>query len=191
MIGVDMAVGKMTAGLEIHAAALRAGVRSAFVATGQIGITITGSGIPLDAVRVDYASGAVQQEVMRHADAELIVIEGQGSLVHPASTATLPLLRGSCPTELILCLRAGQTSLLTHPHIKIPPLGDLIRLYESLASVGGTFPTPRTIGVCVNTAALAEDAARILVDELSASLGIPAVDPVRHGVADAWVGGLH
>jgi uncharacterized NAD-dependent epimerase/dehydratase family protein len=182
LVGTDMAVGKMTAGLEIYAGANARGIRTSFVATGQIGITITGAGIPLDAIRVDFASGAVEREVLRYADSELIVIEGQGSLVHPASTATLPLLRGSCPTHLVLCVRAGQTSLRTHECIAIPPLGDLIRLYETLASTLGTFPAPRTIGVAVNTAHLSADEAAEACAELSAEVGLPAVDPIRDGV---------
>jgi uncharacterized NAD-dependent epimerase/dehydratase family protein len=182
LVGTDMAVGKMTAGLEIYAGANGRGIRTSFVATGQIGITITGAGIPLDAIRVDFASGAVEREVLRYSDSELIVIEGQGSLVHPASTATLPLLRGSCPTHLVLCVRAGQTSLRTHEGIAIPPLGDLIRLYEALASTIGTFPTPRTIGLAVNTAHLSADAAAVACAEHSAEVGLPAVDPIRDGV---------
>jgi uncharacterized NAD-dependent epimerase/dehydratase family protein len=182
LVGTDMAVGKMTAGLEIHSGALRRGIRSAFVATGQIGITITGAGIPLDAIRVDYASGAVEGEVLRYADSELIVIEGQGSLVHPASTATLPLLRGSCPTHLVMCVRAGQTALRTHEHVAIPPLGDLIRLYETLARTLGTFPLPRTIGLAVNTAHLSDAEAARETARLAEEVGLPAVDPIRDGV---------
>ena len=182
LVGTDMAVGKMTAGLEIYAGANGRGIRTSFVATGQIGITITGAGIPLDAIRVDFASGAVEREVLRYADSELIVIEGQGSLVHPASTATLPLLRGSCPTHLVMCVRAGQTSLRTVQHVAIPPLGDLIRLYEALASTLGTFPAPRTIGLAVNTAHLSADEAAEACAELSAEVGLPAVDPIRDGV---------
>jgi uncharacterized NAD-dependent epimerase/dehydratase family protein len=183
LVGTDMAVGKMTAGLEIHAGANARGLRSAFVATGQIGITITGAGIPLDAIRVDFASGAVEREVLRYADADLIVIEGQGSLVHPASTATLPLLRGSCPTHLVMCVRAGQTTLRTTIEpVAIPPLGDLIRLYETLASTLGTFPTPRTIGLAVNTAHLTAAEAADATARLSDEVGLPAVDPIRDGV---------
>lgn len=181
LIGTDMAVGKMTAGLEVHRVARERGIRSEFVATGQIGITITGAGIPLDAIRVDFASGAVEREVMRFRDAELVIVEGQGALIHPGSTANLPLLRGSCPTELILCVRAGQTALRTHPEIAIPPLGNYIRLYEDLAEACGTFPRPRTAAVAVNSAGLTSEEADRYVEELEKELGLPCADPVRHG----------
>lgn len=181
LIGTDMAIGKMTAGLEIHRLAMEREILSAFVATGQIGITITGSGVPLDAIRIDYASGSIEREVLKAKDAEIVLVEGQGALVHPASSANLPLLRGTCPTHLILCHRAGQTHLRRDPSIAIPPLKDYIRLYEDLAEVCATFQRPSTVAVALNTAAEtpadADDACRKLEDEL----GIPVADPVRHG----------
>ena len=101
-------------------------VNTGFVATGQIGITITGNGIPLDAYKVDHACGAVEQVVLEQSEKEIVLVEGQGSLLHPGSTATLPLMRGSCPTHLILCLRAEKTSLRSPEHIRIPDLNDFI-----------------------------------------------------------------
>ena len=95
MIGTDMAAGKMTAGLELYAALKKKGVKVGFVPTGQIGITLMGNGIPLDAIKVDQAAGAVEEAVLEQADKDIVIIEGQGSLAHPGSTATLPLIRGS------------------------------------------------------------------------------------------------
>ena len=184
MVGTDMAVGKMTAGLELWKAAKAAGIDAGFVATGQIGITVTGSGIPLDAIRVDYASGAVEREVMRNDQREWVIIEGQGSIVHPGSTSTMPLLRGSMPTDLILCLKLGQTHLRRLPEIEIPPIPTLMRLYEDLACAGGTFPEAQVRGLCVNTSELEEDAARRELTDLTALAGVPAVDPVRFGCDD-------
>lgn len=191
LIGTDMAIGKMTAGLEIHRLALDRGIRSAFVATGQIGITLTGRGVPLDAIRVDYASGAIEREVLAEPEAELVLIEGQGALCHPASSANLPLLRGSCPTHLVLCHRAGQTHLRRDTSVAIPPLAPYIRLYEDLAEAVGTFPRPRTSCVALNTAHLSEADAARAVEELEAELGLPTSDPVRHGpekLLDALMG---
>lgn len=181
LIGTDMAIGKMTAGLEVYKEALTRGIRTEFVATGQIGITVTGKGVPLDAIRVDYASGAIQREVLAAKEAELIIIEGQGSLLHPGSTATLPLVRGSCPTDFILCHRAGQTNLSRLPFVRIPPLKQFIKLYEDLASAFGNFPTPRTVAVALNTFTFSHAEAQEECDALAQELGIPVVDPVRHG----------
>ena len=103
MVGTDMACGKMTTALEFFSWFKEKGLNTGFIATGQIGITITGDGIPLDAFKVDHACGAVETKVLENSNKDLIIIEGQGSLLHPGSTATLPLIRGSCPTHLILC----------------------------------------------------------------------------------------
>jgi uncharacterized NAD-dependent epimerase/dehydratase family protein len=183
LIGTDMSVGKMTAGLEIAKEAERRGIPTGFVATGQIGITITGGGVPLDAIRVDFASGAIQREVLEHdqGGAQIVVVEGQGSLIHPGSTANLPLLRGSCPTHLVLCHRAGQTSLLHLPHVRIPPLDRIWRLYEDLGEACGTFPRPKTVAIALNTAHLAPMEAEAARSETEMRFGLPCADPIRDG----------
>ena len=182
MIGTDMACGKMTAGLEIYRWALDKQINTAFVATGQIGITLMGSGIPLDALKVDHACGAVEQMVINHLDRSLIVIEGQGSLLHPGSTATLPLMRGSCPTHMILCHRADKTTLRHPESIKIPRLRDFIALNEAVASVLGTYGNPKVMGVALNTVKLSEKEALEYIAQLESELEIPVTDVVRFGV---------
>ncbi len=189
MIGTDMAVGKMTAGLELHAAALRRGLDATFVATGQIGITITGRGVPLDAIRLDFASGAIEREVLA-ARGEVCFVEGQGSLIHPSSSATLPLLRGSCPTHMVLCHRAGMQTLKDATWVRIPPLRDVIALYEALASTCGTFPAAKVVGVVLNTGHLDAGAARAAVDACADDLSLPATDVVRFGADNVLDGCL-
>ncbi len=181
MIGTDMAIGKMTAGLEIYRAAREKGVTTEFIATGQIGITITGRGVALDAVRVDFASSAIEREVLRASDAELVIVEGQGALIHPGSTANLPLLRGSCPTHFVLCHRANQEHLFRFEHIKIPPLRQYIAMYEDLAEACGTFPRPQTVAVALNTAGLSEAEAVLAKHKIEGETGLPVADPVRDG----------
>jgi uncharacterized NAD-dependent epimerase/dehydratase family protein len=182
MIGTDMACGKMTAGLEIYRWALNKQINTAFVATGQIGITLMGRGTPLDALKVDHACGAVEQMVINHLDRSLIVIEGQGSLLHPGSTATLPLMRGSCPTHMILCHRADKTTLRHPESIKIPRLRDFIALNEAVASVLGTYGNPKVMGVALNTVKLSEKEALEYIAQLESELEIPVTDVVRFGV---------
>jgi uncharacterized NAD-dependent epimerase/dehydratase family protein len=182
MVGTDMGIGKMTAGLEILTSARAKGIRTEFVATGQIGILLLGSGVPLDAVRVDFAGGSIEREMMRYPEAELIIVEGQGSLLHPGSTATLPLIRGSMATHLILCHKAGMTHLQRVPEISIPPLLDLIRLYEDLGESCGTFPRPQTVAVALNTSGMASDSeATAACASISEETGLPCSDPVRFG----------
>ncbi|MGU9957347.1 MAG: DUF1611 domain-containing protein [Arenicellales bacterium WSBS_2016_MAG_OTU3] len=179
MIGTDMAIGKMTAGLEIHRCAKNKGINSRFLATGQIGMTIMGTGIPLDAIRVDYAGGAVEKMVLNAADAELAIIEGQGSLLHPGSTSVLPLIRGSCPTHLVLCHRAGMTAL-RESGLKIPPLDQVITLHEDLSEACGTFSRAKTIGVVLNTWGMDETAANDEIKKVADQTGLPCTDVVRY-----------
>jgi uncharacterized NAD-dependent epimerase/dehydratase family protein len=182
MIGTDMACGKMTAGLEIYRWAKENQINTGFVATGQIGITLMGSGIPLDALKVDHACGAVEQMVLNQKAHDLVVIEGQGSLLHPGSTATLPLMRGSCPTHMILCHRADKTTLRHPESIKIPPLVDFITLNETLASAVGTYGKPKVVGIALNTVKLSEKKAQEFIAHLESELEIPVTDVVRFGV---------
>lgn len=180
-VGTDMAAGKMTAGLELYAWAQEKKIHTGFVATGQIGITLTGKGIPLDAYKVDLACGAVEQAVMEHREADWILIEGQGSLLHPGSTATLPLMRGSCPTHMILCHRAEKKHLKFPEHIAIPPLKEFISLNEQLATVLGTYPRAQVVGIALNTSTLNEREAQAVIAKIEAETGCPTTDVVRYG----------
>jgi len=181
MIGTDMSIGKMTAGLEICKTAREQGITSEFVATGQIGIVISGRGVALDAVRIDFAAGAIEREVMACKDAELVIIEGQGSLINPSSSANLPLIRGSVPTHLVMCHKAGKETLRRFPDIKIPPLDQLMRLYQDLAEACGSFVRPQPAGICLNTSHLTEEEAKKAINETETRYGWPCTDPVRFG----------
>lgn len=181
-VGTDMAVGKMTAGLELYKELQNQKFNVGFIATGQIGITITGNGIPLDAFKVDHACGAVEQMVMEQSDKEILLIEGQGSLLHPGSTATLPLMRGSCPTHLVLCLRAEKPTLRSPDHIKIPDLNAFITLNEALATVVGTYPKAKVIGIASNTSSLSIEEAKKHILTLQEKTGLVVTDPIRFGM---------
>jgi uncharacterized NAD-dependent epimerase/dehydratase family protein len=181
-VGTDMAIGKMTASLEMDRAARRRGVRSKFLASGQIGICIAGEGVALDAVRVDFASGAVESMVMeRGPDHDVLFVEGQGSIFHPASTAWLPLIRGSAPTHLILVHRAGQEAVARAPWVKIPPLREAAALYEAVCSACGSLPPAKTAGIALNCARLSDDEARRAVEKTARETGLPVADVVRFG----------
>ena len=182
MIGTDMAAGKMTAGLELYAALKEKGVNVGFVPTGQIGITLMGNGIPLDAIKVDQAAGAVEQAVLEQQDKDIVIIEGQGSLAHPGSTATLPLIRGSQPSHFILCHKAAHTHL-RYPvsHVPIPPLDEFIQLNESVAKVCGSLNEARTLGVALNTVGLDREAAMAKIQEVEKLTGLPTTDVVLLG----------
>ncbi len=179
-VGTDMSVGKMSTSLELHRASRLRGWRSKFLATGQTGLMLEGDGVPLDAVRVDFAAGAVEQMVMRYGkNYDIVHIEGQGSLLHPGSTATLPLIRGSQPTQMILVHRAGQTEVVSG--VPIGQLSDVVRLYETVASAAGAFPAVPVVGIALNTGHLDESAALDAIAHTEAQTGLPCTDAVRFG----------
>ena len=181
-VGTDMACGKMSTSLELERAALKRGIKSKFLATGQGGVMIAGDGIALDAIRIDFAAGAVERMVMDFANQyELLIVEGQGSLLHPGSTATLPLLRGSQPTGLILVHRARQDRIFDLPEVKIPPLPEVVHLYETVASVGGTFAPVKVKGISLNTFHLDEAAAKQEIARVREETGLPCTDVIRFG----------
>lgn len=185
-VGSDMAVGKMSACLELAAAAERLGIPARFVGTGQAGILISGQGVALDAVRVDYAAGAVEAAVLRAGDGlgpeGVVLVEGQGSLAHPGSTATLPLVRGSQPTDLLLVHRAGQSHIKGLPELPIPPLAELISAVEALAGLGRPDGMrPRVRAVALNCGHLDDAAAGRAVAATALETHLPCADPVRSG----------
>ncbi len=183
MIGTDMASGKMTAGLELFAALKDKGANVGFVPTGQIGITLMGNGIPLDAIKVDQAAGAVEEAVLAEKDKEIIIIEGQGSLAHPGSTATLPLIRGSQPTHFILCHKAANSHLrFPVSHVPIPPLDEFITLNENVAKVCGSQNEAKAIGIALNTIGLTDNEAKGKIRDVENLTGLPTTDVIRHGV---------
>jgi uncharacterized NAD-dependent epimerase/dehydratase family protein len=182
-VGTDMAIGKMSTCIEFHVAATKRNMLSTFFATGQTGIVIAGRGIPLDAVPVDFASGAVEYGVitLSTGDCEWLWIEGQGSMLNPASTATLPLIRGSQPTGLVLVHRAGQTSVKNNPAFPIPPLKEVVAFYESVVKAAGTFPAAPVRAIALNTADLSLDDALAYIHLIERETGRPTDDVVRFG----------
>ena len=180
-VGTDMAAGKMTTGLEIYKQVRDAGHSSAFLATGQIGITVTGNGIPLDAIKVDQACGAVESLVLSEKDKDILFIEGQGSLLHPGSTATLPLMRGSCPTHLILCHRADMSTLRRPSHVKVPDFNSFIKLNEDLAGVCGSLTPAKCVGISLNTFNLSDKEAADMVNRIEGETGLATTDVIRYG----------
>ncbi|MGH3022837.1 MAG: DUF1611 domain-containing protein [Gaiellaceae bacterium] len=179
-VGSDCAVGKKTVAVELDRAARARGLRSVFVPTGQTGIMIEGWGIAVDAVVSDFLAGAGERLVVEGARrGDLLFVEGQGSIVHPQfSGVTLGLYHGAAPHVLVLVHRAGDTEIEGVPGHPIPPLSELVDLYERLAL---PVRPARVAAVALNTGRLAEDAARRAVDEVAQETGLPSDDPVRFG----------
>jgi uncharacterized NAD-dependent epimerase/dehydratase family protein len=180
-VGSDCAIGKMTVSLELDREARRRGLRSEFVPTGQTGIAIAGWGISVDAVVSDFIAGAAEQLVLEGVErgGELLFVEGQGSVLHPAySGVTMGLIHGSAPHGLILCHKAGERFVDENERFPIPPLSELADLHRRLSLLA----RPADVhGIALNTRELSEDEARRAIEETEAESGLPADDPVRFG----------
>lgn len=177
-VGTDMAVGKMTASLQLNKRAQERQMHSEFLATGQVGIAIAGKGIPLDAIKLDFAGGAVEA-LITESKAKIVFIEGQGSILNPASAATLPLIRGSAPTHFILCHDASLSSLKDFNYLKLPSFTKLIELYEQIAEGCGLYCRPKTLGICVNTSSLTTEHADSYMQMIAKETGKIVLDPIR------------
>ena len=184
-VGSDCAVGKKTTALELAAAGTAAGTNCEFVATGQTGVLIAGKGIAVDRVISDFLSGAAEKLVLdAEPDSEVLVIEGQGSVWHPAySGVTLGLLHGSCPHALVLCHHAGRDAIEEPPYTKIPPLSELVSMYESLAAVNRP---ARVACVSINCHGLSDGDAEAAIAAAERETGLPAGDPFRGDAPKLW-----
>ena len=184
-VGSDCAVGKMTVSLALTKAAMDAGVKAEFVATGQTGILIAGRGIAVDRVISDFTAGAAEQLVLESdPDSEVLMVEGQGSLWHPAfSGVTLGLLHGSAPEALVLCHQAGRDAIEEPPFTALPPLADMVATYESMAQT--LRPAPVAC-VAVNTRDLTETEAAAEIDRIQEATGLPTGDVLRGDSPKLW-----
>lgn len=180
-VGTDCSVGKMYASLALTDGLRARGVAADFRATGQTGILIAGSGVPLDAVVADFISGAVERISPERTDDGWDVIEGQGSLFHPSfAGVSTGLLHGAQPTALVLCHDPTRPHIRGLPGRALPALDVCLAANIEVAHL--TSPDVRAVGVCLNTSSLAEDAALALCASTADAMNLPCTDPFRFGV---------
>ncbi|HEX6535900.1 MAG TPA: DUF1611 domain-containing protein [Gemmatimonadaceae bacterium] len=177
-VGTDCNIGKMTAALQVRDALRERGCAVRFAGTGQTGILIEGWGIAVDAVIADFIAGAAERLVLDAAKgADIVLVEGQGSIIHPGySGVTLGLIHGSLPHAMVMCAQPSREHVNNNPWVKIPPLPEFIRMHEML--LAHLRPAP-VIAVSLNTYDLSERAARQAIERASEETGLPATDPVR------------
>jgi uncharacterized NAD-dependent epimerase/dehydratase family protein len=181
-VGTDCALGKKYSALSLTRAFAARGRAVDFRATGQTGILIAGGGMPMDAVVSDFEAGAAEMLSPSAAPDHWDVIEGQGSLFHPAYAAvSLGLLHGSQPDVFVVCHHPGRERVLGYPDYPLPSITETIELTVQLGR--RTNPAIRCAGVCLNTSQLEPRAAHELMAHESHRLGLPVADPLRAGAA--------
>jgi uncharacterized NAD-dependent epimerase/dehydratase family protein len=178
-IGHDCSVGKMVTSVELTRGLQARGVDAKFAATGQTGIVVEGDGYPIDCMVADFVSGAAEQLVLDHQQHEVLVVEGQGSLVHPSySGVTLGLLHGCCPHGMILCYEPNRPAALGLDHVALPPLDQIIHLYETMAGIWAPSPV---IGIAMNSRKMTDEQAAEERARTRERFGLPVCDVLRHG----------
>ncbi len=181
-VGTDCSVGKMYTGLAMEKEMLARKMKATFRPTGQTGILITGDGVPLDAVVADFMAGSVEYLTPDNDPDHWDLIEGQGSLYHASySGVTMALIHGGQPDALVLCHEPTRKHMRGLPDYQQPSLEELRDTALILARVVN--PDVKVVGISVNTQHLDEDAAVSYLAETEARMGIPTVDPFRHGAA--------
>ncbi|MBM1690489.1 N-acetyltransferase DgcN [Sulfitobacter geojensis] len=186
-VGTDCSVGKMYTALALDEAMREKGMKSTFRATGQTGILITGSGVPLDAVIADFMAGAVEYLTPDNDADHWDIIEGQGSLFHVSySGVTMALIHGGQPDALIICHEPTRKHMRGLPDYKLPSMQAVSDMALTLAHVANA--GCQVVGISVNTQHMSQDEATAYLEKVEAEMGLPAVDPFRHGggrLADA------
>jgi uncharacterized NAD-dependent epimerase/dehydratase family protein len=179
-VGTDCALGKKYTALSLTREFKKRGVDADFRATGQTGILIAGRGIPIDSVVADFVAGAAEILSPDAAAEHWDVVEGQGSLFHPAyAGVSLGLLHGTQPDVIVMCHEVGRDRVLGLPEYATPSIREAIELTLTLAR--RTNPEVRCAGVSLNTASLDDAQARAILQEHQRKLGWPVADPLRVG----------
>lgn len=183
IVGSDCATGKMTTALELDLKARRRGLSSAFVATGQTGIMISGNGLPVDRIISDFVAGMVEEMVIDSTNThDWVFVEGQGALNHPGySPVTLGLIHGSLPDAMILCHIVGATHISGYENCPLPSLPRLIQINEEAMSWIRPDRSSKVVGLSLVTHHLSEQEAREAVKRAEDETGLPATDVWRFG----------
>jgi uncharacterized NAD-dependent epimerase/dehydratase family protein len=180
-VGTDCSVGKMYTTLALERELRTRGRRADFRATGQTGILIAGSGVPVDAVVADFISGSVEAITPARHDGGWDLVEGQGSLFHPSyAGVSLGLLHGAQPAAVVLCHEAGRPHMRGLPGRPVPGLAETLAANLEAAKV--TSPDCLAVGVALNASALDRAQAERLCAETAEALNLPCQDPVAMGV---------
>ncbi len=180
-VGTDCALGKKYTALAIDKDLNARGIKSTFRATGQTGILISGSGMPIDAVVADFLSGAAEVLSPENDSDHWDIIEGQGALHHPGYAAvSMGLLMGSQPDAFVVCTELGREKISGWPEFDLPSIGEVIQRTVDIGK--RTNKDIRCIGISVNSSKFAESEALAQMRQLESEYGLPVVDPIRFGV---------
>jgi len=173
VLGTDGAIGKRTTATLLVQALNARGIKAVMVGTGQTTIIQGGKyGVALDALVPQFCSGEVENQVVAAFEGEhpdVIVVEGQGALSHPAYITSAHILRGSRPAGVIVQHAPKRKVLGDFPMVKMPTVASEIAMIES-------FVDTKVIGVTINHEEMTDDEIGSTIVEYERDLGIPVTD---------------
>ncbi len=180
MVGTDCAVGKKYTALALTESLKALGHKATFRATGQTGIMIAGTGVPLDAVVADFISGAAEMISPANDDDHWDVIEGQGSLFNASyAGVSLGLLHGSQPDAIVVCHDPVREYVSSCPTMKVPTIQECMAFTLQCGRL--TNPNIRCVGIAINTSGLPQPERLPYLEKVAQETGLPCVDPVLIG----------
>ena len=178
VLGTDCAVGKRTTAVELVKALKKIGLNPAFIATGQTGL-LQGAkyGVVVDVLSSGFASGEVENAIVNAFEKEhpdIIVVEGQGALSHPAYTSSHAIVRGSVPDAIILQHPPERKNHCDYPDLPMPTLKSEIELIE-------VFAKTKVIAITINHEDMTDVQVKDTIDEYESGYEIPTTDVLKFG----------
>ena len=178
VLGTDCAVGKRTTAVGLVEALKRVGLNPAFIATGQTGL-LQGAkyGIAVDVLTSGFATGAVENAIINAYEKErpdIIVVEGQGSLSHPAYTSSSAIIRGAVPNAIILQHPPKRKNHCDYPDIPMPKLESEIELIE-------LFSKSKVIAITLNHEDMTASELENTIAEYESKFELPTTDILKFG----------
>jgi len=175
VLGTDGAIGKRTTATLLVQALNARGMKAVMVGTGQTTLIQGGKyGVALDALIPQFCSGEVEHQVVaafEGEDPDVIVVEGQGALSHPAHLTSGHILRGSRPQGVIVQHAPKREVLGDFPMMPMPTVASEIALIEAFADT-------RVIGVTINHESMTAAELDRSIDDHRLELGLPVTDPL-------------
>jgi len=180
ILGTDSAIGKRTTATVLTQALNEAGIKAVMIATGQTGL-IQGErfGVALDAIPGQFISGEMEAAVVKAyeiAKPDVIIIEGQGAISHPAYISSCYIVRGSRPDAIILQHVPGRKMLGDYPQLPMPTIESEINLVE-------TFSSSKVIGITINPENMTQEEVEHSIEKYESQFSVASTDVLTRGCA--------
>ena len=178
VLGTDCACGKMTTAVELNKVLNNLGIKSVLVATGQTSL-MQGAmyGVSIDALISQFVIGEIENSVVQafnHESPDIILVEGQSAVSHPAFMSSLGILKGSMPDGIILQHPPARKFRCDFPHLAMPTVDSEIKLIEAISQA-------RVIAITLSHENLVDEEVLKIINDYEKQLQLPTTDVLSHG----------